>query len=38
MQAMYYSKYLVEKIGFIHKKIAQKPQKKGSHTHTLIKS
>ena len=35
MQAMYYSKYLVEKIGFIHKKNCSKTSKKGvTHTHT----
>jgi hypothetical protein len=33
MQAMYYSKYLVEKIGFIHKKNCSKTSKKGV-THT----
>jgi hypothetical protein len=32
---MYYSKYLVEKIGFIHKKNCSKTSKKGvTHTHT----
>jgi len=31
MRATYYNKYLVEKIGFIHKTIAQNPP---PHTHT----
>jgi len=34
MQATYYSKYLVEKIGFIHKTNSSKTSKKRGHTHT----